>query len=146
MSTTDTDSPACPGFPTDLPPLVGGVVPHLSLSDAAAAIDFYTRAFGAQELARIPAQDGKRLIHAHLRVNGSSVMMADAFAECGQGLVPPQGFVLHLHVDDVEAWWQRAVAAGAEVVMPLQDMFWGDRYGQIRDPFGVTWSLASPTR
>ena len=143
MSTTDT---GCPAVPKDLPPLVGGVVPQLSLGDAVAAIDFYTRAFGAQELARIPAQDGKRLLHVHMRINGSSIMFNDAFAECGQGLVAPQAFVLHLQVDDVEAWWTRAVEAGVEVAMPLQDMFWGDRYGQVRDPFGVTWSLASPIR
>lgn len=143
MTATDTDFPP---VPKDPPPLAGGVVPHLTLSDAGAAADFYARAFGAQEMARLPAQDGKRLMHCHLRINGSSIMFNDAFAECGQGLAAPQAFVLHLQVDDVEAWWKRAVDAGAEVVMPLQDMFWGDRYGQVRDPFGVTWSLAAPVR
>jgi PhnB protein len=73
-------------------------------------------------------------------------MIMDAFPEHGYGLEAPQSFVLHLQVDDVEVWWNRAVAAGAEVAMPLDDMFWGDRYGHLRDPFGVTWALAAPSR
>lgn len=126
-------------------PLVGGLVPHLSLGDASAAVAFYSRAFGAEVLQTIPAEDGKRLLHCHLRINGSSLMLADVFPEYGQAPQAPSGYTLHLQVDDVEAWWARAVEAGATVAMPLTDMFWGDRYGQVVDPFGVRWSLAMPT-
>ena len=121
----------------------GGVVPHIVVSDASAAADFYKRAFAAEEAQRMPAQDGKRLMHCHLYINGGSLMLCDAFPEFGHPLQAPQSFTLHLHVEDVDAWWDRAVAAGAEVVMKLETQFWGDRYGQVRDPFGVTWSLAS---
>lgn len=142
---TDCVTPS--GFdPAEHRPLVGGVVPHLSLRDAAQAVDFYKRAFAAEELMRLPAEDGTRLMHAHLRINGSSLMLADAFPEYGQALEAPGGYVLHLQVDDVQAWWDRAVAAGATVTMPLEDMFWGDRYGRLVDPFGVHWALAMPSR
>jgi uncharacterized glyoxalase superfamily protein PhnB len=73
-------------------------------------------------------------------------MLSDAYPEHGHPLKTPQGFMLHLQVEDVDAWWDRAVAAGAEIVLPLQLMFWGDRYGQLRDPFGVLWSLSEPGR
>lgn len=126
-------------------PAVGGLTPYLNLSDANAAADFYKRAFGAEELLRLPADDGKRLIHCHLRINGGSLMFADAFPDHGHPLETPQGYALHLQVDDVEAWWNRAVEAGAQVIMPLADMFWGDRYGRLVDPFGVHWSLAAPS-
>jgi len=143
---TDCATPGGYDPSADHPPLSGGVVPHLSLGDASGAVEFYKRAFGAEELQRLPAEDGKRLMHCHIRINGGSVMLADAFPEYGHVLQAPGGYTLHLQVDDVEAWWARAVAAGATVVMPLADMFWGDRYGQLRDPFGVQWSLATPIR
>ena len=120
-----------------------GVIPHIVVSDANAAAEFYKRAFGAEEVLRMPAQDGKRLMHCHLSINGGSLMLCDAFPDFGYPLQAPQSFSLHLHVEDVDAWWDRAVAAGAEVVMKLEMQFWGDRYGQVRDPFGVIWSLAS---
>jgi PhnB protein len=126
--------------------LMNGVVPHVTVGDADAAIGFYKRAFGAEEIQRLPAQDGKRLMHCCVRINGGSLMLNDAFPEYGHPLKTPQSFVLHLHVEDVDAWWRRAVEAGAEVVMPLEPQFWGDRYGRLRDPFGITWSLASPGR
>ena len=71
--------------------------------------------------------------------------MADPYPEHGHPYKPAQGYTLHLKVDDVDRWWQRAVAAGAEVVLPLQKMFWGDRYGQLRDPFSVLWSMGQPS-
>jgi PhnB protein len=126
--------------------LMNGVVPHVTVRDADAAAGFYKRAFGAEEIQRLPAQDGKRLMHCCLRINGGPLMLNDAFPEYGYPLKTPQSFVLHLHVEDVDAWWHRAVEAGAEVVMPLEPQFWGDRYGRLRDPFGITWSLASPGR
>ncbi|MFC7539839.1 VOC family protein [Siccirubricoccus deserti] len=122
--------------------MLGGVAPYLTLSNASAA-EFYERAFGAETVARIPPDDSGRTMHIHLYINGGSVMLSDAFPEHGHPLRPPQGYALHLQVKDVDAWWRRATAAGAVVVLPLQLMFWGDRYGQLRDPYGVSWSLAA---
>ena len=126
-----------------------GLTPHLAIADkrASEAIDFYKRAFGATEQVRMPAEDGVRLMHAHLTVNGASLMMHDEFPEyVDNESSPPNGVTLHLQVDDADAWFDRAVAAGASVVMPLENMFWGDRYGQIKDPFGHTWSIATPIK
>lgn len=119
------------------PPVLGGVAPYLQLSNAAAAAEFYAKAFGAREVARAPADPKGRLLHVHLVINGGSVMLSDPFPDHGYPLNEPQAFTLHVQVDDIDASWQRAVDAGAEVVLPLQLMFWGDRYGQLRDPFGV---------
>ena len=127
----------------------GGLTPHLAIGGgrAAEAADFYKRAFGAEELMRHPADDG-RLMHVHLKVNGSSLMMHDHFAEHhgGADLPTPAGIMLHLQVSDADAWWTRAVEAGVEVVMELADQFWGDRYGQVRDPFGHVWSIGAPSQ
>ena len=120
---------------------LGGVVPYLSIDGASKAAEFYQRAFAAKLVARHPLDDKGRTMHIHLHVNGGSVMLADFYPEYGQGPQTAQAFTLHLQVEDVDAWWKRAVDAGAEVAMPLELMFWGDRYGQLRDPFGVTWSL-----
>ncbi len=126
-----------------------GLTPHLAIADkrASEAIDFYKEAFGATEQVRMPAEDGVRLMHAHLTVNGASLMMHDEFPEyVDNESSPPNGVTLHLQVDDADVWFDRAVAAGASVVMPLENMFWGDRYGQIKDPFGHTWSIATPIK
>ena len=127
---------------------VTGLTPHITIRDARAAeaIDFYIKAFGATEARRMAAPDGKRLMHAHLIVNGASLMLNDDFpeysggADVGSG--PPLGVTLHLQVDDADVWFARAIAAGATVAMPLENMFWGDRYGQVTDPFGYRWSIA----
>lgn len=127
----------------------GGLTPHLAIADkrASEAIDFYTKAFGATENMRIPADDGVRLMHAHLTINGASLMMHDEFPEYVENESgPPDGVTLHLQVDDADAWFDRAVAAGASVVMPLDNMFWGDRYAQIKDPFGHMWSIGAPIK
>ncbi|WP_375460608.1 VOC family protein [uncultured Enterovirga sp.] len=126
--------------------VTGGVAPYLAVDGANAAADFYIKAFAAEDLARMPPDAKGRTMHIHLRINGGSVMLSDAFPEHGCGLAPHGGCVLHIQVHDVGPWWDRAVAAGAKVVVPLADAFWGDRYGQLRDPFGVTWSLASPSK
>jgi uncharacterized glyoxalase superfamily protein PhnB len=123
------------------PQVKGGAVPYLNPSDAVAACAFYEKAFGAEVVARMPAQDGKRLMHAHLYINGGSVMMSDSFPEHGHPVEIPAAFLVHLQVDDADLWWNRAVEAGATVVMPLETQFWGDRYGQLKDPFGFTWSI-----
>jgi len=127
--------------PAAAPEVRGGVAPYLGVADAAAAAEFYKRAFAAEEVARQSMPGDSRIIHLHLYINGGSVMLSDPFPEHGCGLRQAQGFNLHLQVDDVDAWYERAVQAGAEVVMPLQLMFWGDRYAQLKDPFGVTWAL-----
>jgi PhnB protein len=127
----------------------GGVTPHLAIADrrAGEAIDWYKRAFGAQEMIRMPAEDGERLMHAHLVVNGGSLMLADEFPEYhSQTMGAPEGVTLHLQVDDADRWFARAVEAGAEATMPVSDMFWGDRYGQLSDPFGHRWSIGSPSK
>ncbi|HYD99741.1 MAG TPA: glyoxalase/bleomycin resistance/extradiol dioxygenase family protein [Alphaproteobacteria bacterium] len=146
MANQAAATPSGTADPADDPAFVGGVTPYLSMSDASAAAAFYVRAFGAEEIRRMPADDGRRLIHCHLRINGGPLMLNDPFPEYGHPHRPAQGYMLHLQVDDVEAWWNRAVEAGAEIVMPLAVQFWGDRYGQLRDPFGVTWSLGGPAR
>lgn len=127
------------------------LAPSLVVDGAAAAIDFYVKAFGATEYGRVPHPDG-RLVHAALDVNGSMVMLNDDFPEMTGGRsMTPQALggtpiTLHLQVPDVEASFQRAVEAGAEVVAPLEDQFWGDRYGVVRDPFGHQWSLGQSVR
>ena len=129
----------------DNPP-TGGVTPYLMVSDAGGAADFYKKAFGAEERVRHPADDGERFLHIHLHVNGSSVMLSDPFPEYGHVGQTPAAFTLHLQVDDADAWFERAVAAGAAVAMPIGDQFWGDRYGQVRDPYGVIWSIGAPLK
>ncbi|MCW4351722.1 VOC family protein [Hoyosella sp. YIM 151337] len=134
---------------TDFP--MPPVAPHLIVKGAAEAIDFYKAAFGAVELHRMPSEDG-RLMHAAVTINGGLVMLMDDFPEYGDGKgSTPEALggspvVLHLDVADVDAAWKRAVNAGATVIMELADQFWGDRYGQVRDPFGHVWSLASPAQ
>ena len=127
---------------------ISGVTPHLTIPSrgASAAVDFYIIAFGAEVLDRRLADDGERLMHAHLRINGASVMLNDEFPEySGVQDVRPAGVTLHLQVADPDAWWTRAlVVGGAEPVLDMADQFWGDRYGVLRDPFGHTWSIGGP--
>ena len=125
----------------------GGITAHLTIRDGKAkeAIDFYGAAFGA-ECAMDPfmADDGKRVMHAHLTINGGSLMLNDDFPEYGGAATPPGSTTLHLQVSDADAAWNRALEAGAVEKFPLADQFWGDRYGQVTDPFGFTWSIGAP--
>jgi len=124
------------------------VTPHLVCTGAAKALDFYKKAFNATELERMPGPDG-RLMHAAVRIGDSIVMVVDEFPEMGgrsPATLKGTPVTLHLYVDDADAWFQRATAAGATVRMPLSDMFWGDRYGQIVDPFGHAWGIATHLR
>ena len=118
-----------------------GVIAYLQLDGAMKAAEFYQRALGAKLLHALPVDDKGRTMHVHLQINGSSVMLCDGYPEFGHPAQKPQGFHLMLDVDDIDAWWQRAADAGAEVVLPVAEMFWGARYGQLRDPFGVVWAL-----
>lgn len=124
------------------------LTPHLVCRDAAAAIDFYGRAFGAVERFRLPAPDGK-LIHACVQIGDSLLFLVDEMP--AMGALGPQALkgspvTIHLQVEDADAVFARAMRAGATVTMPLADMFWGDRYGQVRDPFGHSWSIATHVR
>ena len=124
------------------------ITPHLVCTGAAKAVEFYRNAFNAVELERVPGPDG-RLLYAALRIGDSIVMLVDEFKEMGAR--SPQSLqgtpvTIHVYVDDADAWFARATAAGATVRMPLSDMFWGDRYGQIQDPFGHTWAIATHLR
>ena len=123
-----------------------GVTPYVQLRDARAAIELYRRAFGAEVVHELPAEDGKRLMHCCLRINGDFVFASDAFPEAGCPLEPISGVTLHLQVDDADAAWKRAVDAGLEIKMPIGVQFWGDNYGVLRDAFGVTWSIGGPAR
>jgi uncharacterized glyoxalase superfamily protein PhnB len=130
--------------PAANPPAKGGLVPYLMVSDADGASKFYQRAFGAQEVTRMPGSDGNKLIHVHLYLNEHSLMLSDPMPEHGHPLQPQQGCTLTLIVDDIDAWFKRAVDAGATVTMPVERMFWGDRYAQVIDPFGVRWAMNEP--
>jgi PhnB protein len=122
----------------------GGAVPYLSIEGAAQAAAFYQKAFGAELAMMIPPDEKGRTMHAHLYINGSSVMVSDFYPEHGYGPEPAQAFNILLPVTDVDAWFSRAVEAGATAVLAPTDMFWGDRYGQVRDPFGVLWAFSAP--
>jgi len=122
------------------------ITPHLTVRGAADAIDFYKRAFGARERGRMPLPAGKTILRAELQIGNSIVFLADEFPDMGgrapQTLGRATG-ALHLYVRDVDRAFQRAVAAGAEVRMPVADMFWGDRYAKVADPFGHEWALVT---
>ena len=124
------------------------VTPHLVCAGAADAIEFYKRAFNAVDEGRLPGPDG-RIMHAMVRIEGSAVMLVDEMPEWGA--LGPKSLkgspvTIHLYVGDVDAFVKRAVAAGARITMPLDDMFWGDRYCKLVDPFGHQWSVATHLR
>ena len=125
------------------------VTPYLVVKDAAGAIEFYKAAFKAQELYRSTCDDSRRIMNAKLRIGNSMIMLNDEFPEHGcHGPSPDRAspVTIHLYVDDVDTVYDRAIAAGAEPVMPVADAFWGDRFGQLRDPFGHNWSVATHVR
>ncbi len=123
------------------------LTPYMTVRDAARAIEFYKHAFGAVEKGVMKGPDGK-IMHAELRIGDSLFMLADEFPQFGS--LSPQsiggsGMGLHIYVEDVDSAFDRAVKAGANVEMPVADMFWGDRYGKLVDPFGHKWSIATHT-
>lgn len=135
-------------MPKHIPAGMTSVTPHLVCAGAAAAIEFYKKAFNAVEEMRIPGPDGK-LIHASVRIADSPVMLVDEFPEMG-GTSPRtlkgSPVTIHVYVEDVDALVAQATRAGAKVTMPLADMFWGDRYCSLEDPFGHSWSFATHLR
>ena len=137
---TPRTEPIPPGYPT--------LVPYLAVQDGIAALSFYVRAFGAKVLARETTPDGK-LIHGRIRIGSSLLMLSDVFP--GAGVAAPTSVgtttaTIHLYSKDVDTLWDRAVAAGARVTMPLENRYWGERYGHLLDPFGHHWSLSMRVR
>ena len=131
------------------PPTPLGLIPYPTIPSRGgqAAVEFYRAAFGAEELFRNVADDGERLMHSRLTINGSLIFLSDEFPEYGgEADIKPVGVALHLQVDDADEWWNRALLAGGVPVMPLADQFWGDRYGRLMDPFGHCWSIGAPIR
>jgi PhnB protein len=125
------------------------LIPHLVCARCSEAIEFYKKAFGAEGIGRVPAPDGRRLIHAAIRIGGSFVFLVDDFPEmCGGKSQSPTALegtpvTIHHYVANCDAAIKRAVDAGATISMPAQDMFWGDRYGVVTDPYGHKWSFAT---
>ena len=132
-------------MPTTVKPIPKGyhsITPSLTCRDAARAIDFYKQVFDAQELSRMSAPDGK-ITHAELKIGDSVLFLNDEFPETGSRQTESSSIYLYLYVTDVDSVFNRAAAAGARTDMPLQDMFWGDRYGKLTDPFGHQWGVAT---
>lgn len=125
------------------------VIPELTLDDARRAIDFYQRAFGAKDLGTHATPDGSKIMHSGLEVNGGVIFVCDDFPERSGGqrrsprALGGSPVTIHLNCADVHAAWNRAVKAGARVLMPLEQQFWGDVYGVLEDPFGQRWSMSA---
>jgi PhnB protein len=149
-ATVDTgtiENAAPDGQPAMKPaPVKGGLVAYLTLDGAMKAAELYCRAFGGEIAGAYPPDEQGRTMHVHLYINGSSLMLSDGYPEHGCPAEKQQGYSLALMVDDIDAAYERAVQAGLEATMPPQDMFWGDRYGQLRDPFGVIWAMNAPIK
>lgn len=124
----------------------GGAIVYLAIDGAVKAAEFYQKAFAGELATLYPPDDKGRTMHAHLYINGSSVMLGDFYPEHGHAPVAPAAFNITLTVDDTDAWYERAVTAGCTPKMPVSDMFWGDRYGQVQDPFGVIWAINGPVK
>jgi uncharacterized glyoxalase superfamily protein PhnB len=132
-----------------IPDGYGTITASLIVRNAANAIEFYKKAFGAQELHRFPGPDGKSIMHAELKIGNSRVMLSDEMPQ--MNCRSPQslggtGIYIYMYVEDADATFKAAVAAGATPTMPVMDMFWGDRFGQIQDPFGHIWGIATHTK
>ncbi|CAN7415280.1 VOC family protein [Neorhizobium sp. LjRoot104] len=127
-------------------PVRGGVVAYLQVDGAMKAAEYYKKALGAEIESFHPVDEQGRTMHIHLYINGSSVMLCDPYPDYGHPLEKPQAFTMMLPVEDIDFWWKRALDAGMTVETELQVMFWGDRYGQVRDPFGVAWAMNAPVK
>jgi PhnB protein len=132
-----------------IPPGHDNLIPHLVCNSCSEAIEFYKKAFGAEEIQRMPAPDGRRIMHASIKIGKSFVFLVDDFPEyCNGKSETPLALkgtpvTLHLYVENCDAAIKRAQEAGATLTMPATDMFWGDRYGQVTDPYGHRWSFAT---
>ena len=129
-----------------IPDGFNSVTPHLVVKGAAEAIEFYKNAFGAEEMVRLPGPDGYSIMHASLKIGNSVVMLVDEFPDMGclsPDTINGTPVAIHLYVEDVDSVFNKAIEAGAKETMPLENTFWGDRYGKLEDPFGHSWSLAT---
>ena len=134
--------------PSPIPPGMHSVTPHLVCAGAADAIEFYKKAFNAEELAQLAGPDGK-LMHGLIKIGDSMLMLVDEYPQwdsLGPNARKGSSVTLHLYVEDADAQFKQAIDAGCSVRMPLDDMFWGDRYGIVKDPFGHSWSIATHQR
>jgi PhnB protein len=134
--------------PAPIPNGMHTVTPHLVCAGGADAIDFYKKAFNAEEMMRLPGQNGK-LMHGCIRIGDSLVMLADEYPEWGSfgpNSLKGTTVTIHLYVEDADSQFNQAIAAGCTVHMPMADMFWGDRYGIVKDPFGHLWAIATHIR
>lgn len=147
-TTTEAVRPSTGRKGKPIPAGMHSVTPHLVCAGAADAIEFYKKAFNAVETARLPGPDGK-LMHAAVRIGDSMVMLTDESPDWGcfgPRSLKGSPVTIHLYVDDVDAVVDQAVKAGGKIIMPVEDMFWGDRYGKLEDPFGHHWSVATHLR
>lgn len=129
-----------------IPDGYGTVTPTLTVREAAKAIEFYKKAFDANEIFRFSSPDGKTIMHAEIKIGNSIVMLNDEFPQ--MNCSSPQTIggtatMIHLYVEDADSVFNKAVSSGAKILMPLMDMFWGDRYGTVEDPFGHRWGIAT---
>ncbi|HPF41868.1 MAG TPA: VOC family protein [Phycisphaerae bacterium] len=123
------------------------VTPHIVVKGAAQAIEFYKKAFGAEEIYRMNGPDGQSVMHAEIRIGNSPIMIAEEWPMPNGPKAPTtlggSAVTIHLYVPDVDASFKRATDAGATATMPPMDAFWGDRYGKLKDPFGHDWGMAT---
>ncbi len=144
IQVSEMHPPARPLGQPGTTPMPVGVVPCLAIDEASQAVAFYRQAFGAREIARVAAPDGNGLLHCHLEINGGAVFLADDASEKGDAPSRPTHGAVQLLVVDGDAWWKRAIGAGCREKRPFERAPWGDKYGEITDPFGVTWAIRSP--
>ena len=130
--------------PSDYKRLMRGVIPYATVEGVDKAIEFYTRAFGAVPVGEIARSEDGRVLNAAIAINDGVVMLMDPFPEHGSNPSSGSNFVLQLVIEDGDFWWNRAVEAGCEVVSPFKLEFWGDRFGRVRDPFGLEWAFNEP--
>jgi PhnB protein len=121
-----------------------GVIPYFSVEGAKKAAEFYAKAFGAKVVRQVPAEDGKRLMHCQMVLNGGTFMFSDSFPEYGHPAKTDGTYAMQLVVADGHEWWDRAIAAGCVELDAYRQAFWGDMYGRMRDPFGIAWAITSP--
>ncbi|HJX15538.1 MAG TPA: VOC family protein [Candidatus Deferrimicrobiaceae bacterium] len=122
------------------------ITSYLTVRGGEKAIEFYKKAFGAEEIGRLHAPDGKTIVHAELKIGDSRLFLGDEFPAFGNRSpesLGGNGSSLYLYVEDADAVFRKAVAAGAKMKEPVADMFWGDRCGSVTDPFGHVWSIAT---
>ena len=127
----------------DLERVMQGVIPYLSVDNADKVIAFYEKAFGAKDLGTMRTEDGKHVMHSQLEINGGAIMLSEASIMEGKQVVSGS-YTMQLVTREGDRWWKRAVDAGCTVDVPFAMQFWGDRWGKLRDPFGISWALLEP--